>query len=92
MSRWYVTSSVPAESNRLETNPKQNPRLVNYTPQATIVRLLTIAATNTYLTSCALWVTGGLADPRLLLPVWIAISTVHMPYVTQMRKKPEHNH
>ncbi|KAK0633675.1 N-glycosylation protein-domain-containing protein [Immersiella caudata] len=61
--------------------------LVNYTPQATIVRLLTIAATNTYLTSCALWVTGGFADPRLLLPVWIAISTTltAMYHVTQRK-------
>ncbi|KAK0656315.1 N-glycosylation protein-domain-containing protein [Cercophora newfieldiana] len=61
--------------------------LVNYTPQATIVRLLTIAATNTYLTSCALWVTGGLADPRLLLPVWIAISTTLtvMYHITQRK-------
>ncbi|KAK0729667.1 N-glycosylation protein-domain-containing protein [Lasiosphaeris hirsuta] len=49
--------------------------LVNYTPQATLVRLLTIAAINGYLTSCALWITGGSADPRLLLPSWIAIST-----------------
>lgn len=61
--------------------------LVNYTPQATIVRLLTIAAVNTYLTSCTLWVTGGLADPRLLLPVWIAISTTLtvMYHVTQRK-------
>ncbi|KAK3363664.1 N-glycosylation protein-domain-containing protein [Lasiosphaeria hispida] len=49
--------------------------LLNYTPQATLVRLLTIAAINGYLTSCALWITGGSADPRLLLPSWIAIST-----------------
>jgi len=85
MSRWYVTPRPGLGrplllylSHEPKTNPSPN-RLVNYTPQATIVRLLTIAAVNTYLTSCTLWVTGGLADPRLLLPVWIAISTVHNP-------------
>jgi len=50
--------------------------LVHYTPQATLIRLVTIAITNVYLTSRALWLTGGHADPRLLLPVWIFISTV----------------
>ncbi|KAK1826529.1 N-glycosylation protein-domain-containing protein [Podospora conica] len=49
--------------------------LVHYTPQATLVRLCTISVTNAYLTSCALWITGGSADPRLLLPAWIAIAT-----------------
>lgn len=50
--------------------------LLNYTPQATLVRLLTTSALNTYLTSLVLWGTGGSADPRLLLPAWIAISTI----------------
>ncbi|KAK4452840.1 N-glycosylation protein-domain-containing protein [Podospora aff. communis PSN243] len=61
--------------------------LVNYTPQATIVRLLTIAAINIYLTSWALSAFGGLADPRLLLPVWIFISTTltAMYHVTQRK-------
>jgi hypothetical protein len=50
-------------------------RLVNYTPQATVVRLLAIDALNGYLTSWVLFLTGGSADPRLLLPAWIAIAT-----------------
>jgi hypothetical protein len=50
-------------------------RLINYTPQATIVRLLTINAVNTYITSTMLWLSGGFDDPRLLLPGWISIAT-----------------
>lgn len=50
--------------------------LVNYTPQATIVRLLTINAVNLYLTSWVLHLTGGSEDPRLFLPAWITIATV----------------
>ncbi|KAK5654431.1 hypothetical protein OQA88_7341 [Cercophora sp. LCS_1] len=61
--------------------------LLNYTPQATLVRLLAISATNAYLTSCALWVTGGSADPRLLLPAWIGIASALtlMYHVTQSK-------
>ena len=58
------------------------PRLVNYTPQATVVRLLTINAVNGYLTSWALYLIGGAEDPRLLLPAWIGISTVCLPRPT----------
>lgn len=50
-------------------------RLLNYTPQASIVRLLAINALNGYLTSWVLYLTGGSADPRLLLPAWICIAT-----------------
>ncbi|KAK4125070.1 hypothetical protein N657DRAFT_616278 [Parathielavia appendiculata] len=49
--------------------------LLNYTPQATIVRLLTVDAINGYLTSWVLHLTGGFEDPRLILPAWIVIST-----------------
>ncbi|KAK4154879.1 N-glycosylation protein-domain-containing protein [Chaetomidium leptoderma] len=49
--------------------------LLNYTPQATIVRLLTVDAINGYLTSWVLQLTGGFEDPRLILPAWIVIST-----------------
>lgn len=49
--------------------------LLNYTPQATIVRLLTVDAINGYLTSWVLHLTGGFEDPRLILPAWIIIST-----------------
>jgi hypothetical protein len=50
--------------------------LLNYTPQATIVRLLTVDAINGYVTSWVLHLTGGFEDPRLILPAWIVISTV----------------
>ncbi|KAL6858168.1 hypothetical protein ACO1O0_005624 [Amphichorda felina] len=54
--------------------------LINYTPQATMVRLLTINAINAYVTSILLSLAGGFHDPRLLLPGWIGIATVHFPY------------
>ncbi|KAK0733718.1 N-glycosylation protein-domain-containing protein [Lasiosphaeria miniovina] len=61
--------------------------LLNYTPQATIVRLLTINALNGYLTSWVLYVTGGSEDPRLLLPAWIGISsTLTLMYHITQRK------
>ncbi|XWW94237.1 hypothetical protein V2A60_002180 [Cordyceps javanica] len=49
--------------------------LINYTPQATIVRLLTIDVINAYLTLTTLSLSGGFQDPRLLLPGWIGIAT-----------------
>ncbi|KJZ79366.1 hypothetical protein HIM_01517 [Hirsutella minnesotensis 3608] len=49
--------------------------LINYTPQATIVRLLSINAVNAYLTLSVLSMTGGFKDDRLLLPGWIGIAT-----------------
>ncbi|KAM3441595.1 hypothetical protein NHJ13734_002740 [Beauveria thailandica] len=49
--------------------------LINYTPQATIVRLLTIDVINAYLTLTTLSLCGGFQDPRLLLPGWICIAT-----------------
>jgi hypothetical protein len=53
--------------------------LLHYTPQATIVRLLTVNAINGYLTSWVLHLTGGFEDTRLILPAWIIISTVTIP-------------
>ncbi|KAI3327401.1 hypothetical protein HD806DRAFT_486957 [Xylariaceae sp. AK1471] len=50
--------------------------LINYTPQATVVRLLTISCVFAYLTSWIVYVTGGASDPRLLLPAWIGIATI----------------
>ncbi|KAI0118203.1 N-glycosylation protein-domain-containing protein [Nemania sp. FL0031] len=50
--------------------------LINYTPQATVVRLLTISCVFAYLTSWVVHVTGGSKDPRLLLPAWICIATI----------------
>jgi len=49
--------------------------LLNYTPQATLVRLLTINSMNAYITSWVLYLSGGSEDPRLLLPAWISIAT-----------------
>ena len=51
-------------------------RLINYTPQAPIVSLLTINAVNAYLTLSVLSLTGGFHDQRVLLPGWIGIATV----------------
>ncbi|KAK3393146.1 N-glycosylation protein-domain-containing protein [Podospora didyma] len=61
--------------------------LLNYTPQATLVRLLTTSALNGYLSSWVLFITGGSEDPRLLLPAWIGISTTLtvMYHVTQRK-------
>ncbi|KAK5632386.1 hypothetical protein RRF57_008100 [Xylaria bambusicola] len=50
--------------------------LINYTPQATVVRLLTISCVFAYLTSWIVYVTGGSNDPRLLLPAWVGIATI----------------
>lgn len=50
--------------------------LLNYTPQATIVRLLAINALNGYLTSWVIWLAGSGGDSRLLLPAWIAIAAI----------------
>ncbi|KAI3550114.1 hypothetical protein CABS01_10563 [Colletotrichum abscissum] len=49
--------------------------LINYTPQATIIRLLTINSTNAFLTERILTFSGGFEDPRLLLPGWVTIAT-----------------
>ncbi|TGO22676.1 hypothetical protein BPAE_0159g00230 [Botrytis paeoniae] len=49
--------------------------LLNYTPQATIVRLLTINLINAYTTSWILYLSGGSGDLRLLLPAWICIAS-----------------
>ncbi|KAI0838093.1 N-glycosylation protein-domain-containing protein [Hypoxylon sp. FL0890] len=50
--------------------------LINYTPQATVVRLFTISCTFAYLTSWIVYLTGGSQDPGLLLPAWIGIATI----------------
>lgn len=54
-------------------------RLVHYTPQATLVRLLTINSINAYITSWVLYLSGGSEDPRQLLPAWISIASVRLP-------------
>ncbi|KAJ0273492.1 hypothetical protein Brms1b_009915 [Colletotrichum noveboracense] len=50
--------------------------LINYTPSATIIRILTMNATNAFLTERILTFSGGFEDPRLLLPGWVTIATV----------------
>ncbi|KAK0669542.1 N-glycosylation protein-domain-containing protein [Cercophora samala] len=61
--------------------------LLNYTPQATIVRLLAISALNGWCTWGVLYLTGGSEDPRLLLPGWIVISaTLTLLYHLTQRK------
>ncbi|KFZ13691.1 hypothetical protein V502_06474, partial [Pseudogymnoascus sp. VKM F-4520 (FW-2644)] len=53
--------------------------LVHYTPQATLVRLLTINSINAYITSWVLYLSGGSEDPRQLLPAWISIASHGRP-------------
>ncbi|KAL2758418.1 hypothetical protein ACRALDRAFT_2025984 [Sodiomyces alcalophilus JCM 7366] len=61
--------------------------LINYTPQATIIRLLTINCANAFLTERILFFAGGFDDPRLLLPGWISIaSTLTVLYHITQRK------
>ncbi|KAF9871891.1 hypothetical protein CkaCkLH20_10523 [Colletotrichum karsti] len=49
--------------------------LINYTPSATIIRILTMNITNAFLTERILTFSGGFEDPRLLLPGWVTIAT-----------------
>ncbi|KAI5283630.1 hypothetical protein KEM54_001975, partial [Ascosphaera aggregata] len=50
--------------------------LLYYTPPAVVIRLLTINALISYLTSWILYLTGASSDPRLLLPAWISIAAI----------------
>lgn len=50
--------------------------LINYTPQATIVRLFTLSCVFSYTTSWIVYLTGASRDPGLLLPAWISIATI----------------
>ena len=52
-------------------------RLLIYTPSATIVRVLTTNFLIAYITSWVLYLSGASEDPRMLLPAWVSISTVH---------------
>lgn len=51
-------------------------RLLNYTPPAVVIRLLTTNGLIAYVTSSVLYLSGASSDPRLLLPAWISITTV----------------
>ena len=50
--------------------------LINYTPQATLVRLFTLACVSSYATSWVVHLTGADRDPGLLLPAWISIASI----------------
>ncbi|KXG45779.1 N-glycosylation protein EOS1 [Penicillium griseofulvum] len=49
--------------------------LLNYTPPAVVIRLLTTNGLIAYITSWVLYLSGASSDPRLLLPAWISITT-----------------
>lgn len=51
-------------------------RLLNYTPSAAFVRLLTTNALMAYITSWVLYLSGASEDPRMLLPAWVSIASV----------------
>ena len=55
------------------------PRLLFYTPSATLVRLCTTNALIALATSWDLYLSGASEDPRMLLPAWISITTVRKP-------------
>ncbi|PLN83302.1 N-glycosylation protein-domain-containing protein [Aspergillus taichungensis] len=49
--------------------------LLNYTPPAVVIRLLTTNGLIAYISSWVLYLSGASSDPRLLLPAWISITT-----------------
>lgn len=51
-------------------------RLLNYTPPAVVIRLLTTNGLIAYITSWVTYLSGASSDPRHLLPAWISITTV----------------
>ena len=81
MSRWYVLLLLLLLL--LSTDPYYITRLLNYTPLAVVIRLLTTNALIAYLTSLVLYLSGASSDPRLLLPAWISITTVCLPSQTR---------
>lgn len=50
--------------------------LLNYTPSATLVRLLTTNALIAYICSWVIYLSGAAEDKRMLLPAWVSIATV----------------
>lgn len=49
--------------------------LLNYTPQATLVRLMSLSSIFAYVTSWTVHLVAGDRSPSLLLPAWIGIAT-----------------
>ena len=74
MSRWYVVGICCLAFRRCDILTA--PRLMFYTPSATVVRLLTTNVLIAYITSWVLYLSGASEDPRMLLPAWVSISTV----------------
>jgi hypothetical protein len=74
MSRWLVDPL--SEASLLFLILIYEPRLLNYTPPAVVIRLLTTNGLIAYITSWVLYLSGASSDPRLLLPAWISITTV----------------
>lgn len=72
MSRWFVLFLAYVQDYNLITIY----RLLNYTPPAVVIRLLTTNGLIAYISSWVLYLSGASSDPRLLLPAWISITTV----------------
>jgi len=61
--------------------------LINYTPQATLIRLIATDSTNAYITSWVVYLFGANTSPRQMLPAWISIaSTLTVLYHLTQRK------
>jgi len=61
--------------------------LLNYTPQATLIRLIATDCTNGYITSWVVFLFGANTSSRQLLPAWISIaSTLTVLYHLTQRK------
>ncbi|KAI9036222.1 uncharacterized protein KD926_002190 [Aspergillus affinis] len=74
MSRWSVSPHLfPISPQQTKFSPFD--RLLNYTPPAVVIRLLTTNGLIAYITSWVLYLSGASSDPRLLLPAWISITT-----------------
>jgi hypothetical protein len=73
MSRWFVYFLGRMFPSGLLITLR---RLLNYTPPAVVIRLLTTNGLIAYITSWVLYLSGASSDPRLLLPAWISITTV----------------
>ncbi|GIJ87263.1 hypothetical protein Asppvi_006169 [Aspergillus pseudoviridinutans] len=72
MSRWFVYFLSRMFPSALLITLR---RLLNYTPPAVVIRLLTTNGLIAYITSWVLYLSGASSDPRLLLPAWISITT-----------------
>lgn len=74
MSRWYAASPPQLFEYNILTLSSHT-RLLNYTPQATLIRLLATASTNAYITSWVIYLFGASTSSRQMLPAWISIAS-----------------